>query len=128
MAAFDFRGIDHVNITAPEELMDEVVQWYEVCLGLERLPKPPGTRPGGSWFQIGRQELHISIDPHNPPQTAHFGLVVSNFSEVINALREAGVHIEQASDLPGRHRFYTRDPAGNRLEIAHLDADGPGAS
>lgn len=125
MAAFDFRGIDHVNITAPEELMDDVLEWYEVRLGLERLPKPSGTRPGGGWFQVGRQELHISVDPHNPPHTAHFGLVVSNFSEIVTALREAGYHIEQASAVPGRHRFYTRDPAGNRVEIAHFDADGP---
>jgi hypothetical protein len=26
--------------------------------------------------------------------------------------------------IPGRERFYTRDPAGNRVEIGHLNEQG----
>ncbi len=118
---FRVLGLDHVNVTAPEELEDEVVDWYQNCLGLPRLPKPDGTRRNGAWFELGPQQLHVSIDEHNPHQTAHVGVVVDNYDTVIERLREAGCHIEQAAAIPGRHRFYTRDPAGNRIEIACVE-------
>src|SRR5688572_2002315 len=124
MASFKFSGIDHVTVTAPEELMDEVVSWYSDTLGLESIEKPEGTRAKGGWFSAGDQELHVSVDPHNPPQSAHFGLVVDNVSDVVEALRGAGCHIEQASTIPGRHRFFTRDPAGNKIEIMSFDKEG----
>lgn len=121
MTEFRVMALDHVNVTAPQELEAEVVSWYESCLGLTRLPKPEGTRPNGAWFRLGAQQLHVSVDEHNPPQTAHLGLLVDSFETVVERLRSAGCHIEQASTIPGRRRFYTRDPAGNRIEIAFLE-------
>ena len=118
---FKVLALDHVNITAPEELEEDVVSWYENCLGLERVRKPEGTRPKGAWFRLGTQELHISIDAHNPPQAAHLGIVVDDYDTVIQGLRESGCHIEQAATIPGRRRFYTRDPAGNRIEVAAIE-------
>lgn len=118
---FKVIGLDHVNVTTPEELEKEVVEWYESCLGLERLDKPAGTSVSGAWFQAGDQQVHISIDEHNPPKQAHFSLVVTDFNGVIECMRDAGCHIEQAREIPGRHRFFTRDPAGNRIEIMSLD-------
>ncbi len=123
MPEFQFQGVDHVNITAPEELMDDVCRWYEDILGLRRLPKPETVSDSGCWFAAGRQEVHVSVDPHNPPHRAHFGLVTGDFASVVEALRRAGCHLEQARVIPGRHRFYTRDPAGNRIEITTIDED-----
>jgi catechol 2,3-dioxygenase-like lactoylglutathione lyase family enzyme len=117
---FEITALDHVNVTYPEELEDEVIAWYESCLGLERVTKPQGTRAAGAWFRVGDQEIHLSLDEHNPPKTAHLGLVVSDFEAAVGKLRAAGCHIEQASAIPGRKRCYTRDPAGNRVEIAHF--------
>ena len=114
---FKFAGIDHVDVTAPEELQEETIAWYRDCLRLAELPTD---RKGGR-FAVGDQELHISIDPHNPPHTAHFCLLVENLKAIIDRLREGGSHIEQARDIPGRRRFYTRDPAGNRIEMASID-------
>jgi catechol 2,3-dioxygenase-like lactoylglutathione lyase family enzyme len=114
-------GIDHVNVTTPEELESDVMEWYADVVGLERIDKPPGTRSGGSWFRVGDQELHVSIDPHNPPKTAHFGIVVDDFEEIVSRLRAKGCHIEQAGAIAGRRRCYTRDPAGNRVEIVSFD-------
>jgi catechol 2,3-dioxygenase-like lactoylglutathione lyase family enzyme len=123
MGGFDILGIDHVTVTAPDELMEETLAWYRDTLGLVQLDKPEGTRPVGAWFSVGGHELHVSQDPHNPPRTAHFGIVVSDFDAAIDKLRSAGHHIEQATEIPGRQRFYTRDPAGNRIEIAHFEEE-----
>ena len=127
MASYVFKGLDHVNVTAPEELIEEVLEWYWGRLGLERIEKPPGTHTGGGWFRVGAQEVHVSIDPHNPPHGSHFGLVVDDLQSVVDSLRAAGCHLEQASPLPGRRRFYTRDPAGNRIEITSFDEPAGGA-
>lgn len=110
-------GVDHVNVTAPEDLEEETVSWYESCLGLERITKPEGTRERGGWFKAGEQQIHVSIDQHNPHQAAHFAVVVSDFDEIVNRLRDANCHIEQARPIPGRKRCFTRDPAGNRIEL-----------
>jgi len=121
MAGFSVARINHVHITTPQELESQVVEWYERVLGLERDEKPEGTRPKGTWFKIGDQELHVSVDEHNPPKDAHFGVVVDDFTSVIETLRQNGCHIEQAASIPGRHRCYTRDPAGNRIELLTFD-------
>ncbi|HVL64764.1 MAG TPA: VOC family protein [Actinomycetota bacterium] len=120
------RRIDHVNVTTPEELERDMVAWYEEVLGLTRIAKPPGTRPLGAWFSCGNAQVHVSVDPHNPPKTAHFGVVVDDFTGAIERLRSAGCHLEQAREMPGRKRCYVRDPAGNRIEIlAFEDAPAP---
>jgi catechol 2,3-dioxygenase-like lactoylglutathione lyase family enzyme len=114
---FSVVGLDHVNVTTPQELEDEVLDFYASCLGLEPIEKPSGTRPSGGWFRAGPVEVHVSIDEHNPHKAAHFGLVVSDFDAIVERLREAGRHIEQARPIPGRDRMFTRDPAGNLLEL-----------
>ena len=111
-------ALDHVAVTTPVELEAEVVEWYGDCLGLERIEKPEGARPAGAWFSAGGREIHVSVDEHNPPKHAHFGLVVDDLDALVQRLREAGVHIEQARPITGRRRLYTRDPAGNRIELA----------
>ncbi|MGH2806191.1 MAG: VOC family protein [Actinomycetota bacterium] len=114
-------GLEHVAITSPDELMDEVLEWYEGILGLERIEKPPGTRDAGAWFGAGTGQVHVTLDQHNPPKTAHFGVVVDDFGNIVERLRGAGCHIEQARQIPGRRRFFTRDPAGNRVEIITME-------
>ncbi len=114
-------GVDHVSITAPEELLEEVATWYRDTLRLREIERPEGTKHAGAWFEAGEQEIHLMQDPHNPPRQAHFALVVEDYSSMIERLRGFGCHIEQAASIPGRHRFYTRDPAGNRIEITSYD-------
>jgi catechol 2,3-dioxygenase-like lactoylglutathione lyase family enzyme len=119
---FEVRTLDHVNVTAPEALESEVVSWYREVLGLEQLDKPSGTRrERGGWFKAGDRELHISIDPPGPSPQAHFALTVDDYAAALEHLRAAGCHIEPAGPIPGRQRFFIRDPAGNRLEIIGFD-------
>jgi catechol 2,3-dioxygenase-like lactoylglutathione lyase family enzyme len=114
-------GVNHVTVTAPEDLEEETIDWYDSCLGLERIDKPEGARQKGGWFKAGEQEIHISIDQQNPHHAAHFALVVSDFDKIVTRLREANCHIEQARPIPGRKRCFTRDPAGNRVELMAYD-------
>jgi catechol 2,3-dioxygenase-like lactoylglutathione lyase family enzyme len=114
-------GVNHVTVTAPEDLEQETVEWYDSCLGLERIEKPEGTQDRGGWFKAGEQEVHVSIDQHNPHHAAHFAVLVTDFEGIVDRLRKANCHIEQARPIPGRKRCFTRDPAGNRIELMTLD-------
>ena len=116
--------LDHVNVTTPEELEDDVLTWYREVLGLEPVGKPEGTRSAGAWFAAGDAQVHVSVDPHNPPKTAHLALEVDDCAAVVERLRVAGCHVEQATEIPGRRRCYTRDPAGNRVEILAYEQGG----
>ena len=122
MGRFDVVGLDHVNITTPEELEADVLSFYTDCLGMEPVSKPAGTRSKGGWFRAGAAEVHISIDEHNPHKASHFGLIVTDYGAVIEALRAAGQHIEQARPIPGRERLFTRDPAGNLIELISFES------
>ncbi|MEA2453565.1 MAG: hypothetical protein QOG04_2275 [Actinomycetota bacterium] len=115
MADAKVLSLDHVTITTPEELEEEVIAWYTDVLGLT----PVGT--SGRSFEIGNQEVHLLIDPHNPPMAAHFCLRVSDLDSFVAMLRASKCHIEQASPVPGRKRCFTRDPAGNSIEITALE-------
>ena len=145
MDGFDVLELDHVTVTSPVELESEVIQWYEQVLGLVRVDEPEGsgeaerlatggaerlatggaerlaTGSKGARFSLGRGQLHLSLDPHNPPRKPHFAISVRDFEGVVEHLRGHGCHIEQATEIPGRHRFFTRDPAGNRIELFALD-------
>jgi catechol 2,3-dioxygenase-like lactoylglutathione lyase family enzyme len=114
-------SLEHVAITCPDDLVDDVIGFYEDVFGLQRLTKPEGARPKGAWLKLGVGELHISIDEHNPPKAAHFAIQVSDLDEAVTRLRNANCHIEQAAPVVGRKRFYTRDPAGNRIEVLTKD-------
>ena len=114
-------ALEHVTVTTPDELEEEVLAWYENVLGLERVEKSEGAKPGGGWFLVGDQQVHVMIDPHNPPKNAHFCLRVGDFESFVGNLRTNGCHIEQARQVPGRRRCFTRDPAGNSIEIVCLE-------
>jgi catechol 2,3-dioxygenase-like lactoylglutathione lyase family enzyme len=122
-APFRVTRLDHVTVTTPEELEEEVLSYYRETLGLQPVDKPLGTRAGGAWFRAGDGELHVTVDPQNPAQTPHFCLVVDEFDAVVQRLRSAGCHIEQAAAIPGRRRFFTRDPASNRIEITSIEQE-----
>jgi catechol 2,3-dioxygenase-like lactoylglutathione lyase family enzyme len=51
MADFEVIALDHVNITAPPELIDETASWYRDTFGLDDVEKPEGTRAGGAWLR-----------------------------------------------------------------------------
>lgn len=110
-------ALEHVTVTTPEELEEETVTWYVETLGLTRLDKPQGATEGGAWFEVGGQQVHLLIDPHNPPKNAHFCLRVDDFDAFVDNLRSHDCHLEQARAIPGRKRCFTRDPAGNSIEI-----------
>jgi catechol 2,3-dioxygenase-like lactoylglutathione lyase family enzyme len=114
-------AIDHVQITVAPEHVEATLAFYEKVIGLERIAKP-SSRTGG-WFQLGQSQLHVGAEETsrelNLASKRHVCFLVTDLPAAERALRDAGVAIVPDADpAPNWHRFYVRDPGGNRVEIA----------
>ncbi len=114
-------ALHHVNVTVPTELEAASKEFYGSVLGLQQVPKPAAARQSGAWYQIGANQLHLSVENEasGPVSSRHICFSVSDLSAAEKRFREAGVEIiPEARPVPGTSRFYVRDPGGNLLEIA----------
>jgi len=112
--------LHHVNVTVPPELEAATKEFYGAVLGLNQLPKPAAARQKGAWYQIGDNQLHLSVEdePLSSLSSRHICLAVSDLAGAEKDFRDAGVEvIPDARPGPGTQRFYVRDPGGNQLEI-----------
>ena len=115
--------LHHVNVTVPAELETATKEFYGSVLGLQQVPKPPGSRQSGAWYQIGATQLHLSVEDEvgGSPSSRHVCFTVDDLAATENRFRDAGVEIvPDARSVPGSRRFYVRDPGGNQLEIAQV--------
>ena len=113
-------ALHHVNVTVPAELEEATKHFYGAVLGLKQVPKPAAARQTGAWYQIGDNQLHLSVEdePPGPLSSRHICFNVSSLAETEKRFRDAGFEIiSDPRPIPDTHRFYVRDPGGNQLEI-----------
>lgn len=112
-------GIDHVQMSVPRALEAECLAFYRTVLGLTEIPKPEELRArGGAWFQVGTMQFHIGVDPEPFPKSKrHVCFQVSDLAQARVSAVAKGAVIEEEGVAEGLHRFFLRDPAGNRIEI-----------
>jgi len=112
-------SLHHVNVTVPPELESATKHFYGEVLGLKQVPKPATSRQSGAWYQIGENQLHLSVeDEERALSSHHVCFTVSDLAEAEKRFRGAGVEIfPDARPVPGSPRFFVRDPGGNQLEI-----------
>jgi len=112
-------SLDHVNVTVPAELEAAAKHFYGLVLGLTQVPKPAAARQIGAWYQIGDNQLHLSVEEADGPLSSrHVCFTVHDLAQAEEKFRAAGVEIiADPRPIPGTQRFYVRDPGGNQLEI-----------
>jgi catechol 2,3-dioxygenase-like lactoylglutathione lyase family enzyme len=103
--------LTHVNVRV--DALDDAVRFYGEVLGLERIPR--GEAEGrGAWFRVGDAEIHLTEEaPQQALSKRHFALRVDDLAEAKRRVTAAGRPVEREEP----RRFWTRDPAGNRIEI-----------
>ncbi len=118
--------LQHVSIPAPPGSEAAIRAFYGELLGLEELPPPSSLqRLVVLWFKLAETaELHVFLEePLEDPSERHFCLVVEDLAGLRQTLSGAGYRPYTDEDIPGRPRFFCRDPFGNIIEFTTIEAD-----
>lgn len=122
------QQIHHFSITAPAEVIDEVVTFYGELLGLT-----PGFRPdfgiNGHWLYAGDHPmLHLIEDSNRNNNMAgyfdHIALRCDGLEETIEKLESMGLDYSQFETTElGQLQIFVTDPAGTSIELNFLLKD-----
>src|ERR671924_1116 len=87
--------LHHVNVTVPPALEAAAKEFYGAVLGLKQIPKPAAARQSGAWYQIGNNQLHLSVEdqPHESLSSRHVCFAVADLAVAEQRFRDAGVEI-----------------------------------
>lgn len=120
------QGLNHINLRAPEPLIERLRDFYRDVLGLTVGPRPAFDSRGYWLYAGGQAILHLSIQladepprvPAAPGVLDHTAFTASDPDGMAERLRRHGVAFEiSRSELTGQHQFFFSDPAGNGVEL-----------
>ncbi|WP_030273558.1 VOC family protein [Streptomyces sp. NRRL B-24484] len=123
MTDFAFERVHHVQLDVPAGAKPACRAFWAGVLGMTELAKPPLLAArGGCWFRGGGAEVHLGVVPDFAPSPkAHPGILVHNLDALAARLEEHGHPVRWDDSVPGRRRFHSADPLGNRLEFLEPD-------
>jgi glyoxylase I family protein len=119
------KGINHVNLRAPREMLDQLKDFYCAVVGLEVGPRPPFPA-FGYWLYAGdRAVVHLyQASPDEVRQTNvettfdHVAFDCEDSEGVEARLRERGVRYDKTVVPASRQlQLFVVDPAGNKVEL-----------
>lgn len=130
-------GLNHVNLRAPEPLLEALRDWYHDVLGLEVGPRPPFGSKGYWLYAGGAPIVHLSTQRANEPLRGparadapttfdHVAFNASDPMRVAAHLQARHVRFAENRDPgTGQHQFFLTDPAGNGVELNFPWIDHP---
>jgi catechol 2,3-dioxygenase-like lactoylglutathione lyase family enzyme len=117
--------LQHVSIPVPRQDRERARAFYGGLLGLEERDVLPQLDPDRFiWFRLGGDvELHLLLVDEAGGEQGHFCLALEGGLERLRGeLERAGVATREGTEIVGRPRFTCRDPAGNLVELAQIQA------
>lgn len=118
--------LQHVSIPRPPGSEDLTRAFYGGLLGLPEIPAPNSIQAAEViWFKLGEEaELHcFREEPLGDASNRHFCLVVDDVPGIRQKLNAAGYQPYDVEAIPGRPRFFCRDPFGNIIEFTSIVGD-----
>lgn len=118
--------IQHVSIPRPPGSDAVARRFYGELLGLEEFTPPRSlVALDLIWYRLGDTELHLFAE--EPAGQDHSGRHLCIEVEDVEALRErleaAEISVVGTIPIPGRPRYFVRDPFGNLVEICTIEGD-----
>jgi catechol 2,3-dioxygenase-like lactoylglutathione lyase family enzyme len=119
------QGINHVNLRAPRELLDQLKDFYCDVVGLEVGPRPPFPAFGYWLYAGGRAVVHLyQASAGEARQTGiettldHVAFDCVDAQAVEALLRQRGVPYQKTVVPASRQlQLFVVDPAGNKVEL-----------
>ena len=119
--------IHHVGITAPADVLENVMQFYDQVLGLK-----PGYRPefgglGGFWLYSGDQPIvHLLEDANRQGEKSghfdHVALRCQGLEKIRATLDELSIEYLQIETREvNQVQIFVNDPSGTTVELNFLD-------
>ncbi len=117
--------IQHVSIPRPPGSDDETRAFYGDLLGLEEVPVPRSLQQMDLiWYRLGDTELHLfAEEPLADRSGRHLCIEVDDVEDLRARLGSAGYAVHDTTPIPGRPRFFCRDPFGNQIEFTTIISD-----
>lgn len=121
--------LQHVSIARPPQSNAQARAFYGALLGLEEVDPPRSlVSLDVIWYRLGHDtELHILVeDPVGQDRSGrHFCLAVDDLIALRERCEAAGITVVGDVPIPGRPRFFIRDPFGNLIELTSIEDDAP---
>jgi len=115
--------IDHINISAPRDLLEKVRDFYCNVLGLSEGFRPDFSSDGFWLYAADKAIIHLSENSELHRNEAqgfidHFALRTRELSPIISRLDETGVEYRmlQLSEI-GLTQLFFKDPSGTGVEV-----------
>ncbi len=124
MGELTVHRIQHVSLTRPVGSEQEARAFYGDVLGLQEVAPPHAlSHLDLVWFKIGDDELHLLAepDPSNTGSGRHYCIAVEDLAAFRQRLETRGYRPEDVVAIPGRPRFFCRDPFGNNIEFTTIE-------
>jgi catechol 2,3-dioxygenase-like lactoylglutathione lyase family enzyme len=123
---FRVLGVQHVSLPIDPGGQDLARSFYVDLLGLPEKPVPETLPRHLVWVDAGSQEIHLLVEDGssglNPKSRRHPCLEVDDADALRASLDANGVETEDEDfPLPGRRRFFARDPFGNLIEFVTFE-------
>lgn len=120
------RGIDHINLRAPSELIERLRRFYIDIVGLHEGPRPSfrsGSR--GYWLYAGEQPvMHLSVGVEGNAQAQptgwfnHVAFACNDLDATRARLDAAGQpYLIDVVDELNQVQLFLHDPAGTGVEL-----------
>lgn len=116
---FSFKGLDHMQITAPLGSEAETRKFFTEILGCKEMEKPESLSHFESlWFDVAKHILHVGLEENfHAEKRGHPAFEITNIAGLMDRLKEYNVPFEEDYNLPGARRFYTYAFFGHRMEF-----------
>lgn len=120
--------LQHVSVPRPPgaDSAQMARQFYSNVVGLPEKPVPDSiAHLDLVWFWLGEHaELHLYAQAEKEKPTGrHFCLQVDDVAQLRQTLIEHGYQPWSPEEIPGRPRFFCRDPFENLIEFTQITDD-----
>ena len=118
-------GLNHYNLVADRQLLDDLREFYTTVVGLTSGPRPPFERFGYWLYADQLDVLHLTeaLPSENRRKGSgstfdHVAFSCTDFASAAAQLKAHGIeHYIDVVPLTGQRQIFFSDPAGNGIEL-----------